>query len=47
MKREDFVSDIAWERYVSECAWNRKLYQKQGSWCLVIIVLFVIVAIAK
>lgn len=47
MKREDFISDLAWERYIEECGRNRKLYQKQGFWCLVIIILFIIVAAIK
>lgn len=47
MKREDFISDQAWERYREERAWNRMLYKKQGLWCLAIIVLFVVVALVK
>ena len=47
MKREDFVSDKAWEQYIEERAWNRKLYEKQGLWCLAIILLFFIVALIK
>mgnify|MGYP001080558367 CR=1 FL=1 len=47
MKREDFVSDLAWERYVEERSCCRKLYQKQGFWCLAIVILFIIVAAIK
>lgn len=47
MKREDFISDLAWERYVEERAYYRKLYQKQGFWCLAIVILFIIVAAIK
>lgn len=47
MKREDFVSDQAWERYTEERAWSRKLYKKQGFWCMAIIMLFAITAIIK
>ncbi len=47
MKREDFVSDQAWERYREERAQNRMLYKKQGFWCLAIIVLFAVTALIK
>lgn len=47
MKREDFVSDKAWERYIEERAWSRRQRKKQGFWCLAIIVLFFIVALIK
>lgn len=47
MKREDFVSFQAWERYIVEKAQNRRRYEKQGFWCLAIVVLFMVTAIIK
>lgn len=47
MKREDFVSDKAWERYIEERAWSRRQRENQGFWRLAIIVLFFIVALIK
>lgn len=45
MKREDFVSDLAWGRYIEERNWNRKLYKKQGFWCLATIMLFIVLSV--
>ena len=47
MKREDFVSFQAWERYIVERAQSRRRYEKQGFWCLAIVMLFVVTAIIK
>lgn len=47
MKREDFASFQAWERYIVERAQSRRRYEKQGLWCLVIVVLFAVTAVIK
>ena len=47
MRREDFVSFQSWERYIVERAQSRRRYEKQGFWCLAIVVLFAVTAIIK
>lgn len=47
VKREDFASFQAWERYIVERTQSRRHYERQGFWCLAIVVLFAVTAIIK